>query len=339
MASSTDVRAWAREQGHDIKERGALPQHIQDAYAEAHQPAPAKTVQGVLLDSSTHPYPDDPAMGVTAADFPPEDDYPDAPAGGGGTDTVVDAPPESAPRGRGRRGAERKPRTVKPAAPAGGIRERIFGGKSGAGKPKPKAGPRQSLSDWAEEAWSDFAWLAQPVPPLARMLELQAPYAGVVFDDQVAGTPIDPLLQKAAKYSGMMRGLNGLIGPPVYVGMICATGQRVQVGQTATGEPVLDFDGRTKMLFGGLRYSLLQMTKIAEVNAEEIQARTEASVVRTRAVDAMIDSIFGFSDAGEAGPVRPAEPAYATAPPAGANGYTYPPPPTMDGTGADPGRL
>ena len=175
-AQTTDVREWLRAQGEDVKERGAIPAGLRAKYDEAHQGGGPSTVPGVVVDSFDLGPAFDPA--VTEADFPEADDMDGGPPEGGG----------AAKPGKVR---ERRPRTVKGAA-KGGIRERIFGGaRPGAGK---KAGPRQprvSLSDWAEETWTDLAWLAQPLPPLAKILTVQAPYAGVVFDEQVRGTVID----------------------------------------------------------------------------------------------------------------------------------------------------
>jgi hypothetical protein len=316
--ATTDVRQWLREQGQDVKERGAIPGDLQALYDEAHTGpgvVPGEVVDGSLFDG-----------GVTEADFPPADDDDDG----------------SAPPAGGRpKGRERRPRTVKPGPAKGGFRERVFGGAKAAGRPKAR-GPRLSLSDWAEETWSDLAWLAAPVPPLAKILTIQAPYAGVVFDEQVRGTPVDTALQPLAKYSGAFRALNGLAGPPVYVGMICAMGQRVQVADPATGQPLVDalgqpvtvFDQRTQMLMQGLRYSLLQMTKISELNAEQIHARTEASTERMRVVDQIIADLFDLPTVSAPAPTR----AGAGADPA-ANGYRYPEPPLFDGTGADPGRM
>jgi hypothetical protein len=320
-ASSTDVRAWAREQGHEVPARGAMPKHLRDAYDQAH---PAPVVPGVVEESSF-----DPSMGVTEADFPPDDDYPD---------------PDGGQAEKPKAARERKPRTVKPPPAQGGWRARLFGApRPKAAKPKTQA-KRTSLSDFAEETWSDLAFLAQPIPPLARILDIQAPYAGVVFDDQVRGTIVDALLQPVAQYSGMIRGLNGLAGPPVYVGLICATGARVQVttpdGKPVVdpdGNPVTDFDQRTKLLFQGLRYSLLQMTKITEVNADAIMARRVASDERLRAVEIMIATIFDM-------PMPTFVPAAATVPtgpPGGgdapsSNGFRYPDPPRMDDVGANP---
>jgi hypothetical protein len=325
VAATTDVRAWLREQGHAVNARGQIPADLHALYDQAHTGGPP-VIQGEILDSS---------MGVTEADFPPADDDPADPG---------DAGPAPAATVKAR---ERKPRTVRPQSAPGtrGIRERIFGGKAADGKPKGKTQPRVSLSDWAEETWSDLAWLAQPVPPLAKILTIQAPYAGVVFDEQVKGTPIDPVLQRAARYSGGLRVLNGLAGPPVYVGLICATGARMQpvdpgTGQPAVypdGSPVLVYDQRTQMLFQGLRYSLLQMTKIGEVNADEIRERTQASAERMAVVDQIISDLFDLAPQSSPGP-HPV-PRSPGGPGDAPNGYRYPDPPVMDGTGTDPGRM
>ena len=315
-AATTDVRAWLREQGHDVKERGAIPADLHALYDEAHRNA----VPGQVIY-------DQPPLdgGVTEADFPPADD-----------DGVAGDTPRAPARSR-----ERRPRTVKPGAPKG-LRERVFGGRKA--RPKHAAGPRVSLSDWAEETWEDLAWLAQPVPPLARILAIQAPYAGAVFDDQVKGTFVDAALQPVAKYSGVFRALNGLAGPPLYVGMICATGARVQPTDPATGKPavypdgspVMVYDQRTQMLFQGLRYSLLQMTKISELNAGQIQARAQASTERIRVVDQIIADLFDLPGPGDMPASMPEPDDHA---PASANGFRYPGTPGMTDEGADPGRM
>jgi hypothetical protein len=322
VAATTDVRTWLREQGHQVNSRGQIPADLHALYARAHDGPPV--IPGELIS--------DESAGVTEADFPPADD-----------DSQQQESPQTGEENKKTR--ERKPRTVKPAVPAkGGIRERIFGGKPAAGKKPGPRQPRVSLSDWAEETWSDLAWLAQPIPPLAKMLTIQAPYAGVVLDEQVKGSPIDSMLQPVARYSGAWRAVNGLAGPPVYVGLICATGRRVQPQDPLTGapmvnpdgSPVLVFDQRTQMLFQGLRYSLLQMTKISELNADQIRERTQASAERMAVVDQIISDLFDLAPSSSPVP----SPVHHSPDGTGdTNGYRYPDPPVMDDTGADPGRL
>lgn len=294
-AAAPDIRKWLKDNDYDPPARGAIPQHLRDEYDRAHDPA---VIPGDVLESD-YPLPED----VTAADFPPEP-----------------AAEEAAPK----KTRERAPRKVTPKGKKTRIWDRIAGKDTGPKKARPKQ-PRVSLSDFAEETWEDLAWLAQPVPPLARMLALQAPYAGTVLDEQVKGTPVDYMLQPLAKYSTTWRALNGLIGPPLAVGMICAEGKI----DPETGQ----MDGRTAMLFGLLKFSLLQMVKISDLNAEQIQARVQASAERNQVVDAMIAGLF--PDLFPSGPEPEAPSGDVPAPPpAPAGTYTYPEPPQMDGTGA-----
>lgn len=324
-APTTDVRAWLREQGHDVRSRGAIPADLHALYDEAHHGGPV--VAGEVVSDDLF------SAGVTEADFPAADD----------DDGTTPESPQTGEQTK--KSGERRPRAVKKPAAKGGIRERIFGGKTAA-RGKHARGPRVSLSEWAEETWSDLAWLAQPIPPLAKILTIQAPYAGVVFDDQVKGTFIDNALQPVAKYSGVWRAMNGLAGPPVYVGLICATGARIQPADPMTGapavypdgSPVLVYDQRTQMLFQGLRYSLLQMTKISELNAEQIRERTQASAERMAVVDQIIADLFDLpSPVSSPGPYAPRPQGPGDTP--SQNGYRYPDAPVMTDEGADPGRL
>lgn len=329
--SSTDVRNWLREQGHQVPARGSIRRDLQEEYDSAHQGPPGPVVPGEVLDAEPDIPLDD--GGVTGAAAPPPAGAARAPRGGGRAKDTEKAPRRPA-RGRG------KPRK---------LTERIFGSWG-----KKDRGPRQPLGDFAEDIWSDLAWLAAPIPPLAKILEVQAPYAGAVFDEQVAGTFVDTMLQPVARNAGMFRALNGLAGPPVYTALICLTGARVQVhdtagkpmvyppGHPAEGQPVMTEDTRTKMLFAGLKYSLLQMMKIGDENEEQIQARTETAAVRNRAVDALVRSIFELPAPPQTavpqqpphGPQQPPGPPDPAQP-----GFVYPQAPVMDAAGADPGRM
>jgi hypothetical protein len=321
--SATDVRTWLRSQGHEVKARGAISAELQEVYDQAH-------AGGVVAGEVLFDVPPGVDIGVTEADFPPgTDDYPDAAS-----------PP--APPGRG----ERKPRTVKP--PGRGLRERFFGGekKKGPGRPR-QARARANLSEFAQETWEDLSWLAAPVPPLAKIFAVQAPYAGECFDEAVKGTPVDRVLQPVARYSGAWRGMNGLFGPPVYVALICATGQRVPVitpdGHQVIdedGQPLTVFDQRTQMMFQGLRYSLLQMAKISELNADSIKARAQASAERTQMVDEIIAGLFDLPVPGAQPRQGPPPPPPPPPQPAAGSPYQYPPESAtvMTSAGADPGR-
>lgn len=311
MADAATIRAWAKGEELEVNARGAIPEHIIAAYDDA------------------HPLPPDEDAGVTEADFPPplEDTplEPDAPA--------------RATRARAPR-AERKPRAVK--APRQSWKQMFGGG----GKPKAK-GPRTDLSEFAEDTWRDLALLAEGImPPVSKVLTLQAPYAGVTFDAAVRGLPlVDSVLQPVARYSVSIRALNGLVGPAFFTAAICATGewQTTEEGHaiiTPDGRPVPT--ARTAMMLSGLKYSLLQMSRTADL--EKVRERAEADSERMKVVDGLIDFIFGFPAAQAPAPAPGEGPAPAPSPgspsPSAAPGqvlvptFIYPPPPQMDDVGA-----
>lgn len=304
MAEPDEVRAWAREQGLEVSERGKVPAAITRAYDEAHAPSED--------------------AGVTEADFPP-------PLDPGDDDATPERP---APK------RERRPRVVKPAARGRKGWKNVFGGAQA--KPKQR-GPRTDLSEFAEDTWRDLALLSSGImPPVSRVLTIQAPYAGVVFDEAVRGLPVvDAVLQPVARASVSLRALNGLLGPVFFTAGITVSGEWVT---DEAGQPVYGPDGRpvptqrTAMMIGGLKYSLLQMSRTADLG--QVQARAEVDAERMRSVDALVDFIFGFPPAA----------APDVQPHAQANGhpheqqhapdgvlvptYLYPPPPQMDDTGA-----
>jgi len=269
MAETAEVRAWARANGHDVGVKGAIPKNVQDAYDLAHAP---------VVDA-----------GVTEADFPPMPDDPIEP------DTVLEpgtpAAP-AAPRARTRKPvAERRPREVKP--PRRNFRD-LFGGTTKGKRPK---GPRTDLSEFAEDTWRDLALLTSGVmPPVSKVLTIQAPYAGEVFDTAVKGLPlVDTLLQPVARMSVSLRALNGLLGPVVFTAGICL---RSEWQTTPDGMPVFGPDGRpvptqqTALMIGGLKYSLLQMSRTADL--DKVRERAEVDAERMRAVDGLVDFILGY---------------------------------------------
>jgi hypothetical protein len=303
MASTTDVRAWALEEGYDVKARGNLPKLVWEQYAQAH--------------------PDDEA---SAAGAVTEADYP-----------AADGPGET---------GETRPRP--PARPAGsGIRGRVaklFAGPGKAGRKR----ARIPLDSFAENAWTDLAQVA-PWPPLKMILGMQAAYAAAVFDDTVRGTFIDPLVQPVARADQTLRAVDGLLGPPLFTAAICAAHgvETDEAGRPRFGPdgwPV--WDARTKIMFAGLKYSLIQMDKIANLQVEEIEEKAAQMNARAEKADRLIEVMFGMmrrpADQGGAGDGPVPEAAVQqmgnvsreTRP-----GFLYPVPPAMDDTGADPGRM
>lgn len=318
MAQPSEVRAWARDQGLEVNARGAIPADLTAQYEAAHNghadypPAP-----GVDQDA-----------GVTEADFPPP--LPDL----GGDGRGEPAPPKR----------ERKPRVVKPTTTSRKGWRQMFGNATP--KTKTRSGPRTDLSEFAEDTWRDLAMLAAGVmPPVSRVLTIQAPYAGVVFDEAVRGLPlVDTVLQPIARASVSLRALNGLFGPMVFTAGLCVQGEWQQRDD---GSPVFGPDGRpvptqrTAMMIGGLKYSLLQMSRTADLS--KVQERAEVDAERMRSVDALVDFILDYPRAPSAPAPAPdgtPSPSEAPAPPGAASGqvlvpsFVYPPTPTMDETGA-----
>jgi hypothetical protein len=93
-------------------------------------------------------------------------------------------------------------------------------------------------------------------------------------------------------------------------------------------------------MFAGLKYSILQMSRIADMQMEEIEAKAAEIDERNRRADALIAVMF----AGWRRPPAEAPAGQQAAPQQQGNGrppvpgFVYPQPPQMDDTGADPGR-
>jgi hypothetical protein len=218
-ASPDEIRQWARDNGHELGDRGRIPTTIRDAYHSAHNG-----------DAPAGPGPDYPD-GMTDDDFltdpglPPGDDE------------------EKQPR---------RPPRIKPSSPGGGWRSR-FGrekGKSSNRKAKPKR-PRVPVDEIISGGWRILARVAQPVPALQRTLKVQAPVAGLLLEDVVKDTFLDMMLQPLARAQRQGKAVAALAGPPMLVTAISlhaaqatAAGQMpnpifMSVAQTALRESLM----------------------------------------------------------------------------------------------------
>jgi len=201
MATASEIRTWARENGLNVENRGNIPVQVRDAYDAAH-PAPNGTAAGP-------DYPDDDFAGAfegadTAYGEPPDDD-----------EALFD---ESAMR-------EAPPRNPKGARPGRipGWRQRLRGqsgrtGRSTRGTAKAQQDrrkPRISTEDILGSVWRAAAKLATPLPPLNRTLRIQAPVAGMILEDAVKGTALDTVLQPLARIGAQGKVISALVGPPV----------------------------------------------------------------------------------------------------------------------------
>ncbi len=187
MASDTQIRRALRDAGHDVPVRGRLGEEWREIYA-ATQDSPEGDNPGL----SAVP----PMEGQTAIPMPD-------PADSG---EIAPVRPASS-------------RTPTPAsAPVRGMKG-LFGKSPTAPKMQHK---RRSLEEIAAEGWGLMATLvgSKGLQPTARVLQLQAPVAGVILEDALRGTLADRLLQPIVRHADSAREVSALIGPPVIVTLL-----------------------------------------------------------------------------------------------------------------------
>jgi len=249
MAETTDVREWLKAnpdrlpEGRDVPTKGRIPGDLQAIYDQHSAPSPAQSP----LAPDTDP---DYDQGVTDADF-----------------ITADEPPEPATTA-----GERAPRKIRAARKeqARGLRERIWGGGGGKTARPKKKHPRVSLKGFAEDMFLDLAWTFQGLPPLEKILYLQAPLAGQVVEDTCKGTVADTLLQPVARIDQQFKAIEALTAP-VWVAAIMARGEKEPVYDAAGNEVGQDYTAGTKLMFGMLRHSLLSMSRTVHVDFDAMR--------------------------------------------------------------------
>lgn len=101
--------------------------------------------------------------------------------------------------------------------------------------------------------------------PVARMTAFQAPVAGIMLDDAVAGTFVDRIaVQPAVAARGRLDAVAAVFGPPVLVGMMCQHPDRFQ-----TLLPILKSQIRSSLPL------MVPAIKKAEKKAQEAAAAAE----------------------------------------------------------------
>jgi hypothetical protein len=265
MASTTDVRQWAKDHGYEVKVRGNLTREVHDAYDAAH-PEQAEGQGELELEQAE-----------AEAELSGEVVGPDLPP-------AVDRTAESAPRkpkGRGPfAGIGGRGRGPRPARPA----------KTKAGPRRP-ARPRVALTGLIESAWSDLAWAASSVPPMQRMLYAQAPFAGIALEDGLRDTFIDRMLQPVARGQAKAEAVGGLLMPPMALALVLATAPQPQQTEQGLAWPEPSTEHKFALLM--LRYSLTVMAKAGQVRLEDYQAKAVESAERGRQADMFMAFILG----------------------------------------------
>jgi hypothetical protein len=264
MATASEMRQWLHDNGRPQSVKGRISDGDRAFYDAAHGEAPA-------ADEAEF----DEAMGVSAADFPEEDEAEEDPGPG-----VTE---ERTPRSRASR--TRKPS----AARAGGLVRGLIGGQSKSKrKPSAKKQPRVSLEKFVSRGWTMLGRMAISVsPPMGRCLQAQAPMAGIILEDIARGTVTDRLLQPLARAEDKLDKGFALAAPPLLVGLI----------DMANGLPPKEAAARQAVLVPMLRESLRVMMEVSESYAEAITERLEQNMKFDADIDRLLGAIFGQAEA------------------------------------------
>jgi hypothetical protein len=260
MAEVTDVREWLKNNpeklpdGREVPGKGRMPKDLQAIYDAEHGDTgggPASALNGEA----------DYDQGVSELDF-----------------ITADEPPDPEPGT-----AEVAPRRIRAARKeqAKSLRERIWGGGT-KGKRPAKKHPRVSLKGFAEDVFLDLAWTFQGLPPLEKVLYLEAPLAGQVVEDTCKGTVADTLLQPVARIDRQFKALEALTAP-AWVAAIMVKGEKEASG---------DYTPATKLMFGGLRHALLSLSRVADVDFDQLKQKSEELKGKSDEIDGMIAWLF-----------------------------------------------
>ena len=155
--------------------------------------------------------------------------------------------------------------------------------KPGLFQRKPKeTGPKRrrvSIENILSSGWALGAMALARKPdaiPVARVLDMQAPVAGIIGEELLAGTLVDRILQPLARGGRKAELATALIGPPMLVGIM-------------TARPELH-----PVLRPMLKMTMMSWMELSEPAFKKVQKRQEAWAERFGDVDldAMIDLLW-----------------------------------------------
>lgn len=277
MATTTDIREWAKGQGITVRSKGPLPDDVRARYDEAHADPDA-----------LYQLPD----GTAGVEGGRADVAATAP------DVATAAPPPPADPKQTERTPARPPKPA--AARPGGLLARIRGGGKAPARTRAagKKFPRVSLANLIEDAWGQFAWAAAPIPPMQRLLQAQAPFAGLALEDALAGTVVDKVLQPVARAEDKAKAVGGIMFPPMALMLTLATAP-VPYQVEGTDPPQYVFPEPTaqhKAALMTLRWSLMLWSEAGAARLDEYKARAEANAERGAQADRFMAWILGYED-------------------------------------------
>lgn len=188
-ASIAVMRQWGREHGWTVEDSGRLPAGLRRAYDDRDNGVDDPTEDIFPSEDPWMSTQVDRIEGLEYNDYPGEELRPNIPSEGrtakarGLMDRIKKAaPPTAKPRGR-------KPLKM-----------------------------RVPIDKLVSLGWQTIAQMVQPINlPVARILDMQAPVAGMVLEDVIRDTLIDRLLQPLARAESGGEKVWALIGPPLIV--------------------------------------------------------------------------------------------------------------------------
>jgi hypothetical protein len=256
MATTTEIRAWLRDQGETVSDRGRLNPRMIAMYDQAHAT------------------PDDDAgwdAGDTTGDIADVEDLePDVPM-----------TPEQRPRTRKTARAEQRAKTP--------LVDRLLGTakpKAPARKPR-KAPPRMSVEKFTSRMYSNLGRMVAPLSrPMSNCLQAQAAFAGVVLEDMVRNTVVDKALQPLARAEDKLDKGFALFVPPLAV-------LAIEHSQTLPADEMMI---RQAFLMPILRESLRIGLEVSATMGEKLEARVRENAKMDAEVDKLIRVIFGQPD-------------------------------------------
>ncbi len=231
-----DIRSWGRENGFEVGDSGPLPRGLRDAYKKRSDDEIITTI------------------------IPDEEE---------GSRVIERMPDEEQPVPIAERPPNVKTRSLVDRA-------RAAVGKRPGDAPRVRSNrPRKPVDRIIERVWEGMSRLMAPVNlPVARVMTVQAPVAGLLLEDIIKGTIVDRVLQPVVRAEEKGELAFALIGPPLLVGLL--TSER---GQTLA--PVL---------VPALKESLRVWLEVAGPKVEEARKRDEEFAAK---YGSQIDDLIG----------------------------------------------